>query len=113
MKQRIDDLIKRTAEKIIVSGSVVGGKTNDDHEEVLFAPITIGRVLELDSKNTCDLNGCYVELCRLWQPCGFAKSLQELIEESGYIDCGCEGEKHDYLKNPNTRALFEYLIDIL
>ena len=77
-----------------------------------------------------------LELIRLWELCGFTKSLNEIVEESGFEevkcytckgcgsqDCACycgavcvEGgaKKHntECLKDPNARSLAEFLIDI-
>jgi hypothetical protein len=77
-------------------------------------PILIGDVLEKIIKPKIDGLRMGTELMRLWGWCGFTKSLQQIVEESGYIDCGCKGgEKHDYLKDHNAKALLTYLIDIV
>jgi len=85
-------------------------------------PIRIGNILEKITasfkKSRKDIS---CEMLVHWSKCGFTKSLQQIIKDSGwetgYIhdgifrqsDCIVETER---LKNPNARALIEYIIDL-
>jgi hypothetical protein len=101
-----------------------------DIAKILGHPILIGDVLnkldEIGTINTEVLNygietpygqihcGEYLNL--LWQSCGFTKSLQEIVAESGYTKRYSTlkpGKEQEYiLKDPSARALFDYLLEI-
>lgn len=92
--------------------------------KILGHPILLGDILAKEmSQARRD------ELVRLWLPCGADKSLQEIVEESGYCEenqytheyncnialgdvCNCEpvlSQHKCYLKSPEANALFSYL----
>ena len=88
-----------------------------DSLEILGHPILIGDVLER-------MENCIAHcerLLYLWQPLGFTKSLQEIIQESGWeevYEFSGDGQKKyrsyegETLKDPNARALLDFLIEI-
>ena len=82
-------------------------------------PVVIGNVLEkmnpVDKGSTQANVEMLVELNAHWQICGFSKSLQEIISESGWGEGVCVKNKwlkSERLLNPNARALFEFLNSI-
>lgn len=105
--------------------SVEGGFYSDlEIVKILGHPVRIGDVLE---EMRAELNIPTMEnLLNKWGECGFAKSLQEIVEESGYqevwVDCkGITGiknsvgggkRKSQQLKSPSARSLFEFLFFI-
>lgn len=99
-------------------------------------PIRLGEVLEKmqgegDSKLSIPgMEFDIIELVQLLEPLGLSRSLQEIINESGYfkewIHCGncgatecepceCDIERFEdeYLTSPETNALFSFLQEIL
>jgi len=100
--------------------------------KVLGHPITIGNVLENMKEK-----GLYCEflggesanvnfLMKYWSNCSFSKSLQEIVEASGwkseYVgrevceehNCNyCHCEKYQVLTSPEANALFSFLQEIL
>ena len=60
----------------------------------------------------------YLNLLSLWQKCGFTKSFQQIIADSGWENikvCDHEGEMthtEEQLKDKNARNLAEFLLEI-
>lgn len=86
--------------------------------------ITIGHVLFWMQNVSCehmddDTFGIYCKkLCLLWEPLGFKKSLQEVIEESGwrtvFIDDATPTQHEiEILGSPEANALFSFLQQLL
>lgn len=91
--------------------------------KVLGHPIYIGNVLE-KMQNLVNTTGLYIKLnefLRIWAYCGYSKSLQEIIEDSGWEYSHCavncpEPTCFDcvwILKSPEANALFSFLQEIL
>lgn len=94
-------------------------------ESVISSFILIGDVLEridevIGGRNSYVGQTSYCdELLHLWAKCGFTKSIQEIVEESGYENVSDlvyreSGENVNIgkLKDPSTSALIEFLISI-
>lgn len=101
---------------------VEGWRNNDI--TVLGHPILIGDVLErIVSRVSSDPYYNDDDICMLvqaWQECGLKKSLQEIIEASGWdtteefknsMSTHCGGA-NQILKDPNARALIEFLLSL-
>ena len=121
-KEGVSELIK----KLFVSEVVK--KYDDGTTMVKCSPILIGDILEkmdvVDDETA--------ELVDKWGNCGFTKSLQEIVEKSGwekycencdecFVAVFCNGyirndkPVHNYtqrLKDPNDRSLIEFLLTI-
>lgn len=87
--------------------------------KILGHPVRIGDVLS----RPCD----WLKVCQLWDKCGFTKSLQQIVEESGFdtvcktcYERGitCERGRSfahpdiEILKSPEARALFDHLAEL-
>jgi hypothetical protein len=83
--------------------------THEDwNYEILGHPILLGDVLE-----KIRLRSDEIIVLSLWEKNGYSKSLQQIVEESGWMDCGCGvAENEFYLKSPEANALFEYLDEL-
>lgn len=90
----------------------------------ILKPTTIGNVLLWMQNSSCehmdnDTFGIYCKkLCLLWEPLIFTRSLQEIIDGSGWktmiLDEYQPCEKHiDILQSPEANALFSFLQEIL
>jgi len=111
-KDQVTSLIERLAEKQYHPGDHL--KTQPQ-----IMPILLGDVLErmLEIKKG-DPRGMRILLTGMWGECGFKKSLQQIISESGWeLDCKywpcdplCKGEER--LKDENARALFDFLLNL-
>lgn len=100
--------------------------------EILGHPVYIGDVLKLiDKKYSDDINDdskpeAIMDLIHYWSQCCLSKSLQQIVEESGYECNGCNSnwngkriccpehpnlhpETRVRLKSPQARSLFEFL----
>lgn len=73
--------------------------------ELEIKPILIGDIFSKMSKEQISMEGHKVMW--LWQPCGFTKSLQEILSEN--VEDGSDGNK--YLK-PEATELFEFIIKL-
>lgn len=121
-KQEIQELIERLADKEYHPGD----KRKTDPQ---VHPVLIGDVLERMRAENLRFSQiedgskrpAYLEtavLVRLWMPCGFTKSLQQIVEESGWEDhcdpdCGmCNPDAFPQLKSPSAQALFEFLLTL-
>ena len=119
-----------------------------DYYEIVGHPVFVGdvlkRIYELDEQNEAKdtkilwqpsvlygWNSQYTfekGLLVLWQECDLAKSLNQIMQESGFEEyqkkcgpsdqwppCGCDNSRHynKQLKDPNARKLFEFLKSVL
>ena len=90
-------------------------------------PISLGTVLEkmigaleciIDRDFVDGTSATVLELIRLWKPCGFTTSFQDIINESGWEEVAKANyktgvpEMTEQLKNPKARVLAEFLISI-
>lgn len=74
--------------------------------------ILVGDVLEKINKQDIDpllIFAQYIDLLKYWQPCGFTRSLQDIIISYGDrcgkdAECSCPNEP-----TPEAQALFEFL----
>lgn len=117
-KSKVDAIIDKLASQKSYCRCV--GKDKAHHH------VRIGDVLQKTDES--DEVYSAIELLTLWQPCGLSKSLQQIVEESGfekthghtkegkYVCAKCEKscEKYDpgiiyQLKDPSARKLFEFL----
>lgn len=85
-------------------------------------PILIGDVLEKVKKDNFD-GGIYKPefiyeceaVLKLWSPCGFSKSLQQIASEAEWVDMDVYGNCHKkimYKKSP-ARELFAFLYSLI
>lgn len=99
-----------------------------EYYKILWHPITIGNVLDkIQNRNDfypCyrfDLQGYLIEIVQLWQPLGLSRSLQEIVEASGYEWSHCEVNCPAptcvdcvwMLTSPEANALFSFLQEII
>jgi len=97
-----------------------------DELKILGHPVIIGVVLKrMTGIMVKDWKQCN-RIVGFWCDCGFTKSLQEIVEESGWEEKE-EPEAYEFigvgtkslpmkrlrLKDPNAKALFDYLLEIL
>ena len=95
----------------------------NDKYQIIGRPVVIGNVIEkLYSKIFLQGEPYFLQL---WQPLGFSKSLQEIIDGSGYVTQTInllifrdklepsDIIKTNYLKSPEANALFTFLQEIL
>lgn len=54
------------------------------------------------------------DLVKYWTPCDPSTSLQQIIEKSGWeeVGIGIKGHEYERLKDPNARALFDFLLTL-
>lgn len=83
-----------------------------------MGPIKIGDVLEKMGSDDYIPDGFFKNkkerLLYYWGECGFSKSLQQIVDESGYmIYTDLEYAELMLLKSPEANALFSFLQEIL
>jgi hypothetical protein len=149
MKQQVENLIDRLADKTLSFGCYVqmpwqkatpvlyviedkvfinpkGYVLKSLIHKTLGHPTTIGRVLEIIENRVIreserkKMREGILNIMNFWGLCGFAKSLQQIVEDSGWekiYTSGVEGSavRHfEYqLKDENAHKLFTYLLEIL
>lgn len=113
MKKQTEELIDKLAEKI-----PFGGKP-------IIALVLIGRVLAKMQDIKGGEEDIQEDLVLLWQPCGYERSIQEMVEKSGWEeftpnakDPGCmicdnkKCEHNTRLKDPAVNKLITFLLTI-
>lgn len=126
---------KENVEKLIEKLADVEEFDTEVGKQKVTHPVRIGDVLEkydywnwtkcAEYSDTEGYESHLDKLVFLWEPCGLTKSLQEIVEESGYEECEeptrevdmngdvCSWYVTEELKRPNARALFEFLLEII
>ena len=163
-KQEVEQLIDRLADKTLSFGCEVkhplddeiyiySGKDKGDTclvrksdyengysgvvgENILGHPIRIGDVLEriIKPAEVTTIVESLTGVIKYWQPLGFDKSLQQIVEGSGYNTCnpdnnnlcdtcGTQDSSHhsaqctdntvEHLKSPEARELLEFINNVL
>ena len=106
---------------VSTTGDKFGTWISEVNLKILGHQIFIGNVLEKmnqkfadkqDWKSCDEAISNRPKLCELWSINGFTKSLQEIVEESGW-EVRCENpaltEPYETLKSHEARALFEFI----
>ncbi len=104
----------------------IGTMTEDDFEEVIIDSILIGDALDYIKGNLSE--GHWLQVLHKWQPLGFTKSLQEILEENTERRCEhcnkirdedeelgecCNSPIYTKQLTPQAQKLYDYLIEIL
>lgn len=121
-RQEVEEVVEKLGGvKEIFACRVVNGKSKPFK---VIGTVYIGNVLEKmqgegeEKLSVGAMEFDILELITLWEPLGFSKSLQEIIEESGwrtvFIDDATPTQHEiEILGSPEANALFSFLQEIL
>jgi len=122
-KEQVENLIDRLAPETEVSYGKVDKKSG--MQAVFPQPtdcsVRFGNVLDRIAEARLEGEQDFTKarsmfLLALWEPFGFSKSLQDIVEASGWgvdaVENAAKGIKAKILKDPNARKLFCFLNEI-